>query len=94
MNLDGTWKVKVVSGPLWFRAMNLLRDGKVIDGDTGYNIARGFKWGPFTITREGDRFVFTYSDSPIVDNVYVLKDELIGFFYLKGKYIGWFKMTR
>ena len=94
MDLTGTWKVSVEDGPRWFRALNLLRDRKIITCDTGYNIARGFKWGRFTITRENDRFVFTYSGSPIVDSVYVLNDKLIGFFYLKGKYVGQFKMTR
>ena len=39
MDLTGTWKVTVTKGPLWFRALNLLGDKKIIDKDIGYNVA-------------------------------------------------------
>jgi len=94
MNLSGTWKVSVKIGPIWFRLLNLLRNRKVIEGNSGYNSTFGIKWGRFIITQDAEEFIFTYSDSPIIDSVYVIGDKVIGFFYLKKKYVGWFKMTR
>jgi len=105
MNLNGTWRVKVLSGPLWFRAMNLIRDRKIIDGDSGYNIACGVKWGRFTIQRRLQRLgrfnelkivLLKYKDQPIVDVVtYADENKLIGQFYRKNsKYVGDFEMVR
>jgi len=95
MNLSGTWKVSVEIGPIWFKSLNLLRNRKVIEGNSGYNsLAFGIKWGRFTITQNAKEFIFTYSDRPIIDSVYVFGDQVIGFFYFNQKYVGWFKMTR
>ena len=95
MNLDGTWKVKTKSGPLWFRALDLLGDVKVISGNAGYNKARGVVWGPFEIFTIKSLIVFRYTTQPIVDKVkFTGNDRLFGGFYYKGKYIGNFEMVR
>ena len=98
--LSDTWLVRVISGPLWFRMLNLLRNRKVIYGDRGHNVARKKKWGKFTITKEGDDIILKYKDLPIIDIINFLdKDKLSGEFYLmmgtgSKKYIGDFDMVR
>lgn len=95
MRIDGTWRVKVTSGPLWFRALNLIRDKKIIKGNSGYNVASGFTWGIFTVEYLNTEIVLTYTDQPIIDRArFVGKDELSGKFYWRNDYIGNFKMER
>lgn len=95
MNLDGTWRVKVISGPLWFRALNLIRDRKIIRGSLGYNIASGFTWGKFTISYRNTEIVLKYIEQPIIDKLRVVdKDKLSGKFFWKDNYVGDFEMTR
>ena len=92
MNLTGTWKVKVTSGPVWFRAMNLIGDKKIIDKNSGYNVAAGIKWGKFQITQDGRQYILTYTEQPIVDRVKFVGGRLAGSFTLNDKYIGEFEM--
>lgn len=93
MDLNGIWRVKVTSGPLWFRAMNWLRDKKIIKGNSGHNVASGIKWGRFTISEKGEEILLNYTRQPIVDKVRsVGEGRLSGKFYLKGNYIGTFDM--
>lgn len=109
MNLNGTWKVEVTSGPLWFRSLNWLRDQKVIKDSSGYNIMAGVKWGSFKISQDREKFVFTYTNGLIVDKVqmeatidmldlhlvrHINKNKLVGKFYWKGSHIGNFDMMR
>ena len=94
MNLNGTWRVKVLSGPLWFRAMNLIRDRKVIDVNTGHNIACGVRWGKFKITLANIGIVLIYDDQPITDILRPGKDGLTGKFYWEGRFVGDFEMVR
>lgn len=97
MNLDGTWKVKVTSGPRWFRLLNLIRNKKIISGDIGHNIGAGaVRWGHFKIVdRHKYTYNFEYKDLPIVDIVWAVSTDLLfGNFYWKKKLIGNFKMER
>lgn len=92
-NLDGKWRVEGKTGGL----QALIGDIKYIDGTEGYNRLFGFKWGVFDIVWDEDlgRHIFTYRNGKIVDKVrFVNSDKLIGFFYLRGKRIGNFTMTR
>ena len=92
--IDGTWKVRVTSGPWWFRALKLNR--KRIEDGRGYNIIAGcWEWGVFVVAEYRDEIVLKYTDLSIIDRVhYVQADKLIGRFYKKGKYIGDFTMER
>ena len=96
MNLDGTWKVKTTSGPKWFRRLDMLRDKKVISKSSGYNIAAFLiKWGKFDISEEGAEMVLTYRNGKIVDRIRIIDDNTMeGWFYLRGKRVGEFTMTR
>ena len=107
MNLNGIWKVKVTSGPLWFRSFNWFRDRKIINGKSGYNVASGIKWGEFAISSieyldpldfdaiERKEIILTYIKQPIIDKIrFVDKDRLSGKFYFKENHIGNFDMMR
>jgi len=94
-NLAGTWDVKVISGPKWFKSFNLLKDRKIIISNYGYNVTRGISWGGFNISRENEIIILTYIKWPIVDKLtWTNETELSGKFYFKNKYIGNFKMKR
>lgn len=95
--LDGTWKVKVTSGPKWFRGLNILRDKKYILDQSGCNYIAGIAWGTFEIFFDVDKleYTFTYNKYPIVDILNPISDNVLsGKFYYKDKLIGDFKMTR
>ena len=95
MNLEGTWRVKVTSGPRWFRMLNLLRDRKIIYNSRGHNVAWRKKWGKFTVTEVDDEFILKYINQPIVGKLRdINEDELSGEFYYKEKLIGNFSMLR
>lgn len=95
-NIDGTWKVKVESGPLWFRGLNLLDDKKIIKNGKGYNkVWTGRTWGKFKVFKLGSLYVLKYTELPIVDNVWFDgENELKGRFNLKGEFVGEFRMIR
>ena len=94
-NLNGEWKVKVVEGPLWFRCLNILRDKKVIEGDKGYNVICGKRWGEFEVMKcDAGTFLF-YNNNSILDIVkFIDKNKIAGKFYYKWGYIGDFTMIR
>ena len=97
--IDGKWEVGVTSGPMWFRSLK--GNVKTISDTSGYNRMRcflwGIRWGPFDIEWDPKCgwWVFTYRNGKIVDKVqFVNSNKLKGLFYLSGKLIGEFTMTR
>ncbi len=94
-DLDGVWTVTTTSGPQWFEVIDLLGDRKVINGDFGFNLAKGVRWGDFTITKIEEVYTLTYSALPVVDKVWFRgPDVLEGVLYMYGDFIGSFKMER
>ncbi len=101
MNIDGEWRIRVTSGPWWFRWLNWLRDVKIIYSDRGHNFAWGVKCGKFKVLEtpllpgKPGEIVLTYDNGKIVDRVYyITENELIGEFYWKTKFVGKFQMFR
>ena len=93
--LDGTWTVTTTSGPDWFSVIDMLGDKKVIKGDSGYNLAKGIRWGDFTITKNEEVYTLTYEALPVVDRIWFTgPDKLVGVLYMYGDLIGSFKMER
>ena len=100
--LDGTWTVRALSGPQWFMAINLVDDRKIINGRSGYNVAKGVPWGEFVVTEEDHVvekiFVLTYVDGMTVDRVWFagpgVLDKLEGQFFTFGELRGTFTMER
>ena len=91
MNLDGKWKVTGKSGIL----QHLFGNIKYIKGCVGYNRLFDIKWGRFITTREDGEIVFTYDNGRVIDRLFAVgNDELLGRFYLGGKFIGPFAMER
>jgi hypothetical protein len=98
-DLDGKWKVTILSGPLWLIALNIPGDVKIIENGRGHNVAgRFFHWGKFVVLKdETGGYVLKYNDGEIVDRVYFLsnnRDVIKGQFLLKGKMTGTFEMRR
>lgn len=102
--INGEWKVKCTSGPLWFRALNIIGDVKHIKDGRGYNTAL-IKWGGFTVEKnvrfDGFNFpyLFRYDDGSIIDGVWHgCAGQLVGRFYQNKSgefwHIGRFVMAR
>lgn len=98
MNLDGKWRVRVTSGPWWFRLLNVTGNVKHIITTgvftSGYNVARGIRWGQFVVSQD-DGITLTYTERPIVDKLLVIdENNLAGEFFYNGKFVGNFTMER
>ena len=77
--------------------MNWLHDVKIIDCGSGYNFARGKRWGYYEIRKGASKntWILDYTDLPIVDTIWASSNDLLfGAFCKKGKFVGYFKMER